>query len=229
MELPLILLPGLLNTARLWDRQARALERRRPVHVADITGADSVAALAETVLAEAPERFALAGMSMGGYVAFAILRRAPERVARLALLDTTAAPDTAEATARRRGQMARAGEGGIGAVLPDLLPAFLGPAHDPALAALVTAMAEEVGVEGFVHQQTAILGRPDSRPELGNIRCPTSVIVGSEDTITPPAVMEELAASIPGARFTIIPGAGHLTPIIAPDAVTAALAAWLDA
>ena len=113
-------------------------------------------------------------------------------------------------------------------MLPGLLPAFLGPAHaDPDLAAVVTNMAEEVGVEGFVRQQTAILGRLDSRPGLGRIQCPTAVIVGAEDQLTPPAMMEEMAAAIPGAHFTAIPDAGHLTPILAPEAVTTALTAWL--
>ena len=173
--MPLILLPGLLNTARLWGHQVRALGRRRQVHIGDIAGPNSMAALADSVLAAAPERFALAGMSMGGYVSFEIVRRAPGRVARLALLDTTAAPDLPEATERRRAQMARARDGGIAAVLPGLLPAFLGPAQaDAGLAALVTAMAEDVGVEGFVRQQTAILGRPDSRPGLAQIACPTA-------------------------------------------------------
>ena len=229
-HLPLILIPGLLNTARLWADQAAVLGRGRPVTVADSAAADTLGGLAEGVLRGAPERFSLAGLSMGGYVAFEILRRAPLRVDRLCLVDTTARPDTADQSARRRMLMDLATREGIAAVLPMLLPGFLAPGHkdDPRLVGIVTEMANTVGVEGFVRQQLAILARPDSRADLAGIGIPTMVIVGADDQITPKDRAEEMAEAIPEAELVVIPDAGHFAPLENPKAVTAAMQRWLD-
>ena len=227
--LPLILIPGLLNTARLWADQAAVLGRGRPVAVADSANADTLGGLAERVLRSAPERFALAGLSMGGYVAFEILRRAPLRVDRLCLLDTTARPDTADQSARRHMLIELANREGVAAVLPLLRPGFLAPRNkdDPHLAGIVAEMANTVGVDGFVRQQLAILARPDSRADLATIGIPTTVIVGSDDQITPKDRAEEMAEAIPDAKLVVIPDAGHFAPLENPKAVTAAMQEWL--
>lgn len=226
----IVLLPGLLCDHRLWAAQLHALEARADVLVGDLTAADSMAGLAEQVLATAPARFALAGLSMGGYVAFEILRRAPERVTRLALVDTQARPDSEESKARRRGLMQLAEKGDFKGVSPRLLPLFLGPEalEDPRMTGIVQGMAESIGKDAFLRQQTAVMGRPDSRPGLPAIICPTLVLAGSQDQITPPEVQLEMASAIPNATLVLLPRCGHLAPLERPDAVTRQLIAWLD-
>ena len=225
-----VLLPGLLCDHRLWAAQLPALEARGDVLVPDLTHADTVGGLAEQVLAAAPARFALAALSMGGYVAFEILRRAPGRVTRLALVDTQARPDTEEGKARRRGLMELAAKGEFKGVTPRLLPLFLGAdaLADPAVTGTVQAMAESTGKDAFLRQQTAILDRPDSRPDLRAIACPTLILAGREDQITPPELQLEMAAAIPDATLVLLPRCGHLSPLERPDAVTRQLLAWLD-
>lgn len=226
---PLALLPGLLNDAALWRHQIAALADRADCFVPDFTTQDSVAAMAETVLSAMPARFALAGLSMGGYVAFEILRRAPERVARLALLDTKAGPDSAEQAARRRGLIALAEKGRFQGVTRRLLPLLIAEAHlaNEKLVAEVLAMAGRVGREAFVRQQAAIMGRPDSRPILARIQCPTLVLCGRQDQLTPPDLHMEMAAGIRDARLVVLEDCGHLAPLEQPEAVTAALGNWL--
>lgn len=229
MQTPLILLPGLLNDTWLWRHQVAHLAAVAEIEVADLIGPDTVGAMAERVLAMRSGPFALAGLSMGGYVAFEVMRRAPERVLRLALLDTSARADTPEQTARRRGLIELAQKGRFLGVTPRLLPQLLHPDHvrDHAIANAVVQMARSVGREGFLAQQRAIMGRPDSRPDLARIRCPTLVLGGRQDAVTPPEVLEEIAAGIPGARLLLIERCGHLAPLEQPQAVTAALAGWL--
>jgi pimeloyl-ACP methyl ester carboxylesterase len=208
----LLLLPGLLCDAALWQAQVAGLGGAARCQVADVTQDDSLAAMAARALAAAPPRFALAGLSMGGYLAFEILRQAPERVTRLALLDTSARPDTPEQARRRRG----------------LLPQLVHPANLAGpIGAAVIAMAERVGREAFLRQQAAILGRPDSRPDLARMQLPVLVGVGEADALTPPALAEEIAAGIAGARLHRIPGCGHLPPMEAPALVTDLLRDWL--
>ncbi len=230
-SLPLLLVPGLNCTAALWADQVAALGAGRTVIVADHTNAASIAALATAVLAEAPPRFALAGLSMGGYVAMEIMRVAPERVERLCLVDTQARADTAEASDQRRQTIAIAEAGGFAKIAAMQYPRLVAPARidDVGLAAKVRAMADATGAAAFVRQQTAIMHRTDSRPSLGAIRCPTTVIVGADDQLTPPPLAREMADLIPAARLVEIPGAGHLSPLEAPVAVSAALADWLGA
>ncbi|QJE72642.1 alpha/beta fold hydrolase [Aerophototrophica crusticola] len=228
-RLPLVLLPGLLCDARLWNHQASHLSDMADISVPDMTGADSMVALAGQVLAHMPDRFALAGLSMGGYLAFEILRQAPGRVSRLCLLDTTARPDTAEQRARREG-LIRLAEGGKFASIPGLLlPNLIHPdrLRDESLAGTITAMALDIGVEAFCRQQRAIMDRPDSRPGLPSIQVPTLCIVGREDAITPPDRAEEMAAGIPGARVAVVERCGHLSTLEQPEAVTALMREWL--
>lgn len=228
-EVPLLLVPGLNCTAALWSRQIEGLGARRTVVVADHTRFDLLQSIALEILSNAPPRFALAGLSMGGYIAFEILRRAPERVDRLALLDTQARADTEEARALRRQQIDIAAKGGFDRIPALQIPRLLADAHvdDPALVALVRRMAADTGAEAFVRQQTAIMNRPDSRPDLAGIRCPTLVLVGAEDKITPVDLAREMHEGIAGSRLDIVEGAGHLSTIERPDAVTAAMRDWL--
>lgn len=229
MSEPVVLVPGLLCDERLFAPQLPALAARGPVRVAETRHDDSLAGMAERLLGEAPERFALCGLSMGGYVALEVMRRAPGRVARLALLDTQARADTPEAAQRRRDLMALAERGEFLGVAPRLLPLFLHPAKLQELGPLVVAMAQAVGKEAFLRQQRAILARPDSRPGLAAIGCPTLVLCGRQDQLTPPALHEEMAAAIPEATLVVLPGCGHLAPLERPEAVTAQLLAWLEA
>lgn len=229
--LPTVLIPGLACSARLFAAQIPELWKHGPVIVADHRGADSMAALAERVLAVAPVRFNLVGLSMGGYLSFEILRRSPERVARLALLDTTARPDSPEQIERRTAQIGMAADGKLADVVDALFPILFPPARhsDAALRALTQEMARECGAEAFIRQQTAIMKRPDSRPDLAKIACPTLVLVGEEDQLTPPDRAEEMAVAIPDARLVAIADCGHLSTVDQPEAVNAALTWWLTA
>jgi len=168
---------------------------------------------------------------MGGYVAFEIMRRAPERVIRLALLDTQARPDSAEARARRRDLIALAERGAFETATTRLLPLFVHPERreDRALTATVAAMANRVGRDGFLRQQTAILNRVDSRPGLAAIACPTLVLAGRQDLLTPVEVHYEIAAATRASTLVVLPHCGHLSPLEQPGMVNAQLAAWLAA
>jgi pimeloyl-ACP methyl ester carboxylesterase len=227
--LPLILIPGLLDSARLYENQLPQLWRLGPVMVADHTRDDSMGGIARRILAHAPPRFALAGLSMGGYVCFEILRQAAERVAKLALLDTSARADTPEASAMRRAQMALATGGRFAEGVEAQFIRLVSPARraDAVLRATNRRMAEEVGPEAFVRQQRAIMGRPDSRPGLAAIVCPTLVLVGEQDELTPPERAREMAAGIRGAHLVTVPDCGHLSALEQPEAVTGALREWL--
>jgi len=228
--IPLVLLPGLLNDARLWRAQIDGLADVATTQVADLTGADSISALATAVLAAAPApRFALAGLSMGGYVALEIMRQAPERVIALALLDTSARPDTPEATENRR-QLMNLAETDFPAVTAKLIPKLVSPAQqsDPVIVDLLNAMANTVGKEAFLRQQRAIMGRVDSRPHLAAIRCPTLLLCGREDVITPVEIHEELHSGIAGAQLRVIDQCGHLSTLGQPQQVTQALREWLS-
>lgn len=228
---PLVLLPGLLCDAALWRGQIDDLADIAAPWVADMTRDDSVSRMAARVLEAAPPRFALAGLSMGGYVAQEIMRQAPERVARLALLDTSARPDSPEQTARRRGLIDLAEKGEFRGVTPRLLPVFLHPdrLNDKDLTAAVMAMAERVGKDAFLRQQRAIISRPDSRPSLAAIACPTLVLCGRQDQLTPLDLHEEIAAGIRGAQLVVIEECGHLSTMERPWEVSVALRQWLTA
>lgn len=225
-----VLVPGLFCTPRLYAAQLPALWRYGPVFVADHRRDDSVAGMAARLLAQAPPVFSLVGLSMGGYVAFEVLRQAPERVRRLALLDTSARPDTPEQTSRRLEQITRAEAGEFGAVVDAAFPGLVSPARagSAELRAIVSAMAQNTGAEAFVRQQRAILSRPDSRPLLPRVACPTLVLCGEDDQLTPIALSEEMAANIPGARLVRVAASGHLSTLEQPDDVTRALVShWL--
>lgn len=225
----LLLLPGLLCDARLWQHQAAALAATAHVSVADLGDEDSIAAMASAVLAEAPaQEFALAGFSLGGYVALEILRQAPQRVLALALLDTSARPDTDENTEARL-QSIRLATVDFPAVIEALLQKLLRPAHldYPGLLEVIRAMANSQGAQVCINQQRAMIGRVDSLPDLYRIACPTLVLCGSADAITPPEVHREMADAIAGAHLAIIETCGHLSPLEQADAVSTELQHWL--
>ena len=226
---PLVLLPGLLCDAALWRGQVAGLVDVADCSVADLTRDDSLVAMARRVLQAAPPQFALAGLSMGGYCAFEVMRQAPQRVTRLALLDTSARADTPEQISRRRGLIELAENGEFKGVTPRLLPLFIHPdrLNDKALTGAVTAMAERVGRDAFLRQQKAIIGRVDSRASLANIKCPTLVLCGREDQLTPLALHEEMVPLIAGVRLDVIDHCGHLSTMERPEAVTAELRQWL--
>lgn len=227
----LVLVPGLLCTGALWTPQMAALADIANCTVADHTRHDTMAGIARSILAAAPERFALAGLSMGGYIACEMVRQAPERVERLALLDTAAGADTPERTAGRRELIATAGREGVGRVQELLMPVLIHKARlgDRPLVDTIMQMALDVGLEAFKRQEEAIIGRPDNRPLLAAIRCPTLVLVGAEDALTPPELAREIADGIPGAKLEVVPECGHLSTLERPEAVNRALRAWLTA
>jgi pimeloyl-ACP methyl ester carboxylesterase len=227
----LVLVPGLLCTGALWVPQIAALSDIAECSVADHTRHDSMEAIARAILAAAPPRFALAGLSMGGYIAYEILRQAPERVERLALLDTGLRADTGERTEGRRKLIATAEREGVEQAQELLMPLLIHKARlgDTALVETVTQMATDTGLEAFKRQEAALIGRPDSRPFLPSIRCPTLVLVGQEDALTPPDLAREIAAGIPGAKLEVVPDCGHLSTLERPEAVNRALRAWLMA
>ncbi len=226
----LLLLPGLLCDGHLWRDQVAALSPDWRCIVADLTLDDTLPAMAGRALAALPDgaRFAVCGLSMGGYVALEILRQAAARVDRLALMDTSARADTPEQTRRRQGLLALSQSGMFRGVTPRLLPQLLHPRNlEGPLGAEVMDMAERVGRDAFHRQQRAIMHRPDSRPLLRSIAVPTLVLVGEQDALTPPELAEEIAAGIPRAVLRRVPDAGHLPSMEEPDLVTGFMRDWL--
>ena len=225
----LVLLPGLLNTRRLFERQIADLADLVDVVVPELWRHDSIGAMAQAALDAAPATFALGGFSMGGYVSLEIMRRAQERVERLALMDTQAVPDSPEATARRSGFIEQSKMGRFHGVQPSLLPNIVHRARldDPDVVQPILDMSKEVGAQGFINEQTAMIARPDSRHMLADIRVPTVVIVGRQDVATPLPRSQEMAADIANARLVIIEQCGHMSPLEKPDEGSAALRRWL--
>jgi pimeloyl-ACP methyl ester carboxylesterase len=227
----LLLLPGLLNDQRVFAPQVAALAPVADIVVGDVTQHDSIAALADAALTRvAAERFALVGFSMGGYVAFELLRRVPHRIERLALLDTQAEADTPEETRQRQAASRLAETGRFKGVTSRLLPQLIHARHlaDEAITGPIMAMAEDIGRDGYLRQQRAIMARPDSRPLLAAIAVPTLVLCGENDTRTPPERSVAMAEAIPGAELVLAPECGHVAPLEQPDDVNQALARWLQ-
>jgi pimeloyl-ACP methyl ester carboxylesterase len=226
---PTLLVPGLLCSPRLYAEQLPALWQFGPVTVASHHHDDSMAAIAGRILACAPPRFALAGLSMGGYLAFEIMRQAGHRVTRLALLNTSARSDTPEQTQRRRDQIAMAQAGQFAAVADLLYESWVRATRrgDRPLQHVIRQMADETGPEAFVRQQRAIMNRPHSLADLPAIGCPTLVVAGDSDEITTTEHAAEIAGRIPKARLEVIPDCGHLSTLEQPASVTRALVGWL--
>lgn len=231
MGTPLVLVPGMLCDATVWDAQVRALGGDADCLVADATRDGSVAGMADRILAEVPfERFALAGFSMGGYVALEMLHRARERIIGLALLATSARTDTPERREERRRFIELANSERTFAPITRTMLSFLVAQHrltDGALAAQIVGMAANVGREAYIRQQTAILGRADHRETLRAAACPTLILCGRADDRTPVALHEEMAALVPGAQFSVIEDCGHMLTLEAPAEVNRHMVRWL--
>jgi pimeloyl-ACP methyl ester carboxylesterase len=229
---PLILIPGLLCTKDLFAPQIAALGASAKIAVADHTKSNSVVGIARDILAMAPARFALAGLSMGVGIALEMVRQAPARVARLALLDGRAALDDEETKASRRSYIEMARSGRFMEITRDhILARLIHPKRrgDLALVETILGMAEATGPEIFIRQETALLECEDYRPFLLEIRCPTLVVVGTDDSITPPPMAEEMARGIAGARLEIVADCGHLSTLERPVETSALLESWLRA
>ncbi len=226
----LVLIPGLLCTNRLWRDQVADLDA---VAECTVTTAqcehDNLADITAAILAEAPDRFSVAGLSFGGYVCFEILRQAPERVERLALMNTRAAADDERRRNLRADQIRLVDRGRFLGVSDQMVKTFIHPDRlaDEDLVADVKAMARSVGKDGFIRQQTAIIGRPDSQPLLPGIQCPTLVVAGRQDGLIPFAEQAQMAAAIPGARLLAVENCGHLSSMERPAEVTQAMRRWL--
>lgn len=229
--MPLLLLPGLLLDRRLFEPQIEALADVAEVSVGDLARHDDIGAAADALLEQAPARFALGGLSMGGYVALEIMRRAPGRVSHLILLDTQAQPDSEDARRRRLDQIATAEGGGFAALKDQLLPGWVHPERraDDTLMSLLDAMAESSGADGFMREQRLIMSRPDSMPSLSPISCPTLVLCGREDATTPVARHVEMAQAIPYATLVVVPKCGHLSTLEHPWLVGQAMRTLLAA
>ncbi|MDQ6898546.1 MAG: aldolase/citrate lyase family protein [Candidatus Dormibacteraeota bacterium] len=226
----LVLVPGMLCDADLWSEVSVRLGERVRLQVARIDLDDSVPGMAETVLASAPRRFALAGHSLGGIVCLEVIRRAPERVSGIALISSSARPPDDEQLLQWERLQDEAGQGRFCQIATTQPDALLPPARrsDLALRDRVERMARSVGVEAFRRQLMAQTTRPDSRPWLAAIACPATVIAGQDDQICPVAVQEELASGITESRLEKLKGCGHLAPLEQPEAVAERLIDWLS-
>ncbi len=228
MALPVLFLPGMMCDARLFAPQIAALSQERAVQVAALTGQDSTAAMAAEVLAHAPPRFALAGLSMGGIVAMEVLAQAPDRVARLALLDTNPLAEVPQVQERRAPQIARALSGALAQVMrEDMMPRYLAPGSDPALLDLCLEMALDLGPAVFARQSLALRDRPDRQAVLAGHGGPALVLMGEGDRLCPRDRHDLMHALMPQSRLAVIAGAGHLPTLEQPEAVTAELRRWL--
>ena len=228
---PLILLPGLLCDEALWRHQIDNLSDLVDMTVADLTQDDTVVEMAHRVLATAPDQFALAGLSMGGYLAQEVMRQAPDRVTKLALLDTSFYAGTPEQTERRRGLIELSQKGAFKGVTSRLLPLLIHESRlkDEDLTETIFKMAECLGKDAYLRQQHVIMTRPDGSDDLADISCPTLVLCGREDTLTPLRVHEKMADQIPNAHLVIVEDCGHLAPLERPRTVSAVMRYWLQA
>ena len=228
--LPLLLLPGSLCDQRLFGAQVEYFSRFREVFVGDFIGCDSIQGMAVKMLAEAAPKFALAGPSMGGIVAFEMYRQAPQRIDRLAVLGTNPSAELAESVAIRRWQSQHiAGGGDLDEFTrAELLPKYAdNRVHRTRLEAVILSMAKAAGAEEFVNQWRALAQRPDSWRTLRQITCPTLILCGANDNLCSVELHREMAAEISGGQLQIIADAGHLCTLDAPIEVNRALHRWL--
>ncbi len=229
MASPLVLVPGLNCTAELFAPQLAHFRRRLRVTVGDHRQDDTISAMAARILTEAPPRFSLVGLSLGGYIAQEMALQAPQRIDKLALLDTRASPDMPEEVERRLMLIARAEAGELEQANEVLWPRLVHPARheDAPLREIIFRMMRETGPQTFIRQQRAIISRRDYRPFLSQMPRKTLVLVGEQDVITPLPMAEEMAAAIPDAVKVVLPHCGHLSTLEAPQSVNRALEAWL--
>ena len=232
MKTPLVLLPGLLCDSALWEPQLSDLADIADFFVADLTEQESIQDMAASVLRDSPwKEFALAGLSMGGYVAQEVMRQAPQRVKKLALLDTRSRSELPEETERRRVLMELAQSGrNFTPVTNRMLPFLVHESRvkDAPLVKVIREMAERIGIEAYMRQQNAIIARPDYRFMLPSIACPTLVLCGRQDKLTPLDNSEQIAAAIPGAKLVVVEECGHMSTLERPGAVNSAMREWLQ-
>ena len=229
MSLPIVLITGQLLTNAVWQPLLDAWPDRQMI-LADNRSDDTIEGFAQRLLDDAPPQFALVAHAMGGFIAFEVMRRAPERVAKLALLSTLASADGPAQTARRQGYIDLVERGRFDQVVEERIP-ILFPEEKRNVARLLgiaRQMAADTGAETFLAQQRAIMARIDSRPLLGEIAVPTLLIWGEKDGITSRAHHEEIAEAIPGAQLEVVPGAGHLPMVEAPELVVPLLTNFID-
>lgn len=230
MKEPLVLLPGMMCDARLFGPQTAAFSHERPILTAPLNDHDTVQALASDIIQNAPPRFALAGLSMGGIVAMEVCRQAPERITRLALLDTNPKAEAAVIAEKREPQMQRVRDGQLRAVMRDeMKPNYLtdGP-HMGQILDLCMAMAQTLGPDVFIAQSRALQSRPDQQETLRALKVPTLILCGEDDALCPIHRHELMHDLIPGSTLQIIKNAGHLPTLEQPDATNEALAKWLN-
>jgi len=230
MSLPIVLITGQLLTDAVWQPLLEAW-RDREVIVADNRSDDTIEGFAQRLLQGAPPKFVLIGHAMGGFVAFEVMRRAPERVAKLMLISTLASADGPAQTARRQGYIDLVASGRFDQVVEERIP-ILFPEEkrsDERLLGIARQMAADTGADTFLAQQRAIMARIDSRPRLGEIAVPTLLLWGEQDGITSRAHHDEIAEAIAGARLEVIAGAGHLPTVEAPEVVVPLLTEFIDA
>ena len=227
----IVFIPGLVSSLRSHVPILPALWRHGSVLVVNQTLDDSIAAMAARVLREAPPKFALIGHSLGGYIALEIMRQAPERVTRLALMNTQARTDPPEVTERRKAQLATAASGNFMELMNAFFPLLVHPSRsdDPDLREELRLACLDTGAETFRRQQTAVMGRIDSRPFLPKIAVPTLVLSGDEDRLISNKYSREMAELIPRATLVIVPCCGHMAPLEQPEEVIAALEDWFAA
>ena len=233
LSTPVVLLPGLVCDATVWAHASAALGARAPVTIASYGSLDSLGAMAEKVLREAPPRFALAGHSMGGRIALEVLRRAPERLAGIALLDTGAQPLASGEAGQREAvgrhellQIAR--ERGMAAMARRWVQGMIWKPRlgETALVDAVVDMMARSSADVFAAQIRALLARPDASGLLAGIRCPALVLCGEQDSWAPAERHREMAMKIPGAQLVLVPECGHMCTLERPEAVTSALVVW---
>ena len=227
----LYLFPGLMCDEALWAAQVSGLEDLAEIVVPDFRGFDSLAAMAESAISQAPRRFSVVGHSMGGRVALEAWRIAGAQIDRLALLDTGVAPKAGGEGLKRRCLVELGQRQGMEAVAKAWIPGMVHPDRlsDEPLMYTMTEMLRRCSVDDFERQQTALLERPDASGLLAGISCPTLVACGRQDEWAPPAQHQAMAAGIARANFEVIEGCGHMSPMERPAELTALLRAWLEA